>query len=143
MPEVESKTSLSEASLIDVDAPSVQTVPSDFPYQEIRTETQASQHEREAEDRGVAHRTTSNRSQGGGSPSKRRATADNNPVLLGNAVVVAALASVLGWNGWRWWQNGARGGASFVGGVIAAVGVFGVGDYYFARWATAKYADKK
>lgn len=46
-PEIVSTESASTASLIDVDAPSVHTVPSDFLEQEIQTETQAARVERE------------------------------------------------------------------------------------------------
>ncbi|KAI5919158.1 hypothetical protein F4810DRAFT_688606 [Camillea tinctor] len=40
-PEIERSQSASTASLVDVDTPSVRTVPSDFLEQEVQTETQA------------------------------------------------------------------------------------------------------
>merc|ERR1712169_33770 len=47
-PEILSNESASTASLVDVDAPSVHTVPSDFLDQEVQTDTQAARLEREA-----------------------------------------------------------------------------------------------
>lgn len=49
MPEIIPNESASTASLIDVDLPSVHTVPSDFLDQEIQTETQAGRIRREEE----------------------------------------------------------------------------------------------
>ncbi|KAG7288340.1 hypothetical protein NEMBOFW57_007871 [Staphylotrichum longicolle] len=46
-PQVEPTVASSTASLIDVDTPSVHTVPSDFASQEIKTETQAARVDRE------------------------------------------------------------------------------------------------
>ncbi|KAJ4285934.1 hypothetical protein N0V88_008209 [Collariella sp. IMI 366227] len=46
-PQVNPTVASSTSSLIDVDAPSVRTVPSDFASQEIQTDTQASRVERE------------------------------------------------------------------------------------------------
>ena len=66
----------------------------------------------------------------------------DNPVLLGNAVVIAAVGGVLGWSGFRWWQNGAKGGAGVVAGAIAAVGIFAGVDFYATRWAMQKYPPK-
>ena len=136
LPELESNTGTSEASLIDVDGSQVETVQPEFFGQEIKTNTQAAQHDREALESSSSSRT-SNRTKSSSSLSKSRPGAEN-PLLIGNAVVVAALAGVFGWNGWRWWRDGAKGGAGVVAGAVAAVGIFGVGDYYLTRWATSR-----
>ena len=143
MPEVEN-TETSEASLIDVDGPHVETVPAGFLDQQIKTETQASQHEREEQDRQPtrqSNKSSQSKSQSSQSSPTLRANTDN-PIVIGNVVVAAALTGVLGWNGWRWWQNGAKGGAGVVAGAMAFVGLFGAGDYFLTRWALAKYPQK-
>lgn len=140
MPQVE-QTETSEASLIDVDHPSVETVPSDFQSQEIKTESQAAQHEREADDSTKPQADTNNqeqRQQKSGGTLRKNA---DNPVLLGNAVVTAALAGVLGWTGYRWYQQGVAGSKIFAG-AVAAIGVFAVGDYFGSRYLLSKYPPK-
>lgn len=140
MPQVE-QSETSEASLIDVDQPHVETVPSNFTSQEIKTETQAAQHEREADDAAKPQAGTNNQEQReqkrGTNQSKLRKNTDN-PVLLGNAVVTAALAGVLGWTGYRWYQQGVAGSKIF-GGAIAAIGVFATADYFGSRWLLSKH----
>ena len=139
MAEVESRTDTSEASLIDVDGPHIETVQPDFASQPIKTETQAAQHEREYID---VQRSESSNNQDKGKRSKTVSKAGrnaDNPVFIGNAVVTAALAGVLGWSGYRWYQNGAKGGFGVIAGAIAAVGIFGAGDYFASRWLLSKY----
>ncbi len=46
-PEIVSSESASTSSLVDVDTPSVRTVPSDFMEQDVQTDTQADRHDRE------------------------------------------------------------------------------------------------
>lgn len=125
-------------SLIDVDSPHISSVPSDFTSQSVRTDTQAERLEREAnelEERAVK------RSKQAASEAKSAAksAADlaeknaDNPVVIGNVVVVGALAAVFGTQIYkRWNQEGFS--WSFFGLGLAAVGAIGAADYFVSRY---------
>lgn len=56
-----------------------------------------------------------------------------NPVVIGNVVVVGALASLLGVQGYRMHQAGTL-TWKLAGAWAGVVGLFGVGDYYVSQW---------
>lgn len=56
-----------------------------------------------------------------------------NPVVIGNAVVVAALAGLLGTQGYRMHQAGTL-TWKVAGAWAGAVGLFAVGDYYVSQY---------
>lgn len=155
VPQVEQTGTQSSSSLIDVDSPHISSVPSNYSEQSVKTETQANRLEQEAEARARRESANAapNQSKGQSASQKGREQAEtaadrirknsDNPVLIGNAVVLTALAGILGYGGSRWWQQGAKGGASVVAGVVAAVGLFAVGDYYLSRWGLEKYPTRK
>jgi D-serine ammonia-lyase len=108
-PQVETNESASTASLIDVDLPSVHTVPSDFLEQEIQTETQAKRLERESEAKKAK------------SKAKKEAVRTDNwltaqfsklsdgsagAIAVANLVGVASLSAWLGYKGWGLYERG-------------------------------------
>lgn len=124
-PEIQTNESTSTASLVDVDAPSVHTVPSDFLDQEIQTETQAHRIEREAEAKKVKAKKqvkkTDNWLQ-----SQFAKLSDGSAGALGlaNLAGVIGLSSFLGYKAWGLYERGRLNWQS-VGlgvGILAAVG---------------------
>lgn len=148
MPEVE-RTEDSTHSLIDVDSPHISSVPSDFDVQSVKTDTQAERQEREAED--AERQEQQQQQQQKSAEAKKKAAAakekakkeagiagkrvrDNagNPVVLGNAIVVGILGTVLGVKAY---QTYAKGQLSWgvVGAWVGVVGVFATADYYVSK----------
>lgn len=133
--EIEKTESVSTASLIDVDAPSVQSVHSDFLDQEVKTTTQAERIEREAEEAALAREKAA---AAAASKKSKKAKAQGlsknaqNPVYLGNAFIITALSAVLGYGAYR---KHAEGKLSWeVAGVWAgAVGLFAGADYFVSK----------
>lgn len=100
------------SSLVDVDSPHVNSVPSDFEEQKVKTQTQATRLEHEAEDKA---RAASKKASDLADKAKKEASADakkakkelkkdaaklsenrDNPVVIGNAVLWGITAVVLG-----------------------------------------------
>ncbi|KAI7968451.1 hypothetical protein EIK77_006470 [Talaromyces pinophilus] len=134
--EVEKTESVSTASLIDVDAPSVQSVHSDFLDQGVKTTTQAERIEREAEEAALAREKAAAAAASGKKSKKSKAQGlsknAQNPVYLGNAFIITALSAVLGYGAYR---KHAEGKLSWeVASVWAgAVGLFAGADYFVSK----------
>ncbi|KAF4966242.1 hypothetical protein FSARC_6041 [Fusarium sarcochroum] len=137
-PQVISDESASTASLVDVDMPSVHTVPNDFLEQDIQTETQANRVEREDEAR------EEKRKRDAAAAAKAKRT-DNwliqqfsrlsdgsaTGLVIANLATVVGLSAYLGYKGWGLYEKGkldwkAVGiGAGILASVSAAEGVVG------------------
>ncbi|KAH6631283.1 hypothetical protein F5144DRAFT_602107 [Chaetomium tenue] len=156
--QVDAGVASSTGSLIDVDTPSVHTVPSDFESQEIKTETQASRVEREAEQEEAAARA---RAEAEAASKKKKRVAEEAAakkrraegwlarhldgmkaggagaaVSLANIVAVVGLSGWLGFRAWGLYDRGRLGWKEAgVGlGVLSAVGVVeGVFLNYFSK----------
>lgn len=111
VPEINHDSSTT-SSLIDVDSPHVVSVPSDFEEQKVKTETQATRLEHEAEDK---ERTARKKAADMAEKAKKEASADakkakkeakkamgklsdnrENPVVVGNAILWGITAIALG-----------------------------------------------
>lgn len=140
-PEVISTESASTSSLVDVDTPSVRTVPSDFGEQDIQTETQAARRDREEEQRRAESDLAKKKAAG---KAKAR-NADSfltkwfgdindeasTALVISNLVGVVGLSGFLGYKAWDLhahnrlsWQNVGL-GLGIMGVVGAVEGVFG------------------
>ncbi|GAB7337330.1 hypothetical protein MBLNU457_g2686t1 [Dothideomycetes sp. NU457] len=143
-------------NLIDVDSPHISEVPSDYKQQEYQTETQAERHrlEEEAkEKRKEAEKKAEEvKRQAGIEKEKAKEQAqkaekvakDNsdNPVVIGNAVTIAALGGLLGFGAYRKYTAGEL--TWKVAGLWAgAVGLFGVADYFVSSYFFKKYPAKR
>ncbi|KAK4121539.1 hypothetical protein N657DRAFT_600581 [Parathielavia appendiculata] len=118
-------TASSTGSLVDVDAPSVRTVPSDFASQEIQTDTQAARIEREeelveiAEEKAEAERAESDLA--------RKRAAAKKPAAAAKKKVVAGVEQAEGWFARQFGtisEGGAAGGVALVN-MLAVVGLSG------------------
>jgi hypothetical protein len=135
IPEVE-HTDGSEHSLVDVDSEHVSTVPSDFTTQSIQTSTQAERIEREEEDR---QRAQSRKEKAQHTKEKAKAKARkvgriikmnaDNPVVLGNTVLVVLLTGGLGYVGYTKHRAGQL-SWKLVGIGAGIVGAFSAADYF-------------
>ncbi|KAJ4416281.1 hypothetical protein N0V85_002350 [Neurospora sp. IMI 360204] len=160
-PQIEVDESTSTSSLIDVDTPSVHTVPSDFQEQEIQTETQATrvEHEEEQAAKEEAERAKAKaRAEADLAKKKAKSKAKKADNWLTKqfaslsdgttgalaAVNLFAVVGLSGWLGYRaWglydrrqftWQHAGRGA-----GILAAVAVFeSVFSGYLAKGKKAK-----
>jgi len=158
-PQVNPTTASSTASLIDVDTPSVHTVPSDYESQEIKTETQAARVEREeeaqeeAEARARAEADLAKKKARGAAAKVRRAEGwlakqfesvsqggSGGALALANIAAVVGLSGWLGFKAWGLYDRGRLGWkeAGIGLGVLGAVGALeGVFVNYFSK-ANAK-----
>lgn len=145
-PQVEHSTS-STQSLIDVDSPHVSSVPSDFGSQSIQTDTQADRIEREMEDKARQAEAKAAQAKDKLAQSRSRGKAEvkkdarflrensDNPVVIGNAVVITALTGVLGWGAYRQHQAGQLNWQT-LGIGAGAVGLFATADYFLSKYAS-------
>jgi hypothetical protein len=136
------------SSLIDVDSPHVSSVPSDYDSQSVKTSTQAERLEHDAED---AVRDFESRAKSTASDAKKKAGIEgkkakdkareagremkenkDNPVVIGNAVVIAVGAAALGFGAY---QKHAKGELTWkvVGLWSGVIGALAVGDYYVSQ----------
>jgi hypothetical protein len=127
-------------SLIDVDSPHVSSVPSDFDVQSIKTETQADRIEREQQAKELAEQAKAKaaaakeRAKGKGRKAGQwtRENADN-PVVLGNALLVGGASAALGFAAYKKYTAGEF--TWKVAGIGAGiVGLFALGDYYVSKY---------
>jgi hypothetical protein len=147
-PQVNPTTASSTASLIDVDTPSVHTVPSDYASQEIKTETQAARVERE--DEAAEEAAARARAEADLAKKKHAARAKmhraegwlarhfesvseggaGGAIALANIVAVVGLSGWLGFKAWGLYDRGRLGwreagiGLGVLGAVGAVEGVF-------------------
>jgi len=131
-------------SLVDVDAESVHTVPSDFSSQPVQTNTQAEriEHEFEAvearakEEYHKANKAAGKAEKGAEAKGKKASHCleanSDNPVLVGNAVAVVALSAGLGFGAYRKYAAGEL-SWKVVGAWSGIVGLFAAGDYYLSQ----------
>ncbi|KID90456.1 hypothetical protein MGU_02333 [Metarhizium guizhouense ARSEF 977] len=137
--EVVTTESASTASLIDVDVPSVRTVPSDFLEQDVQTETQAGRLERDDE-AGKAKAEQAKKNAG-----KKARDADSwlvrqfsslsdgsaGALVITNVAAVIGVSSYLGYRAWGLYEKGnltwknAGVGVGILAGVGAVEAVFG------------------
>ncbi|KAI9844179.1 MAG: hypothetical protein M1837_005779 [Sclerophora amabilis] len=142
----------STGSLIDVDSEHVNTVPSDYQSQSVKTSTQAERLEHEAEDEERAEQAAYKKQQQQqhqhdrrqqqqqkGKKSSARAKAENaarkikansdNPVFVSNALVVTGLSAALGFGAYKKYAAGEL-SWKVAGAWAGVVGLFAAGDYY-------------
>jgi len=141
----------SVSSLIDVDSPHISSVPSDFETQSVKTDTQASRLEHEASDEAQAKASEAKtkaselkdkaKSKGRKAGSRIKENSDN-PVIVGNAVVVAILGTVLGVGAYRKYAANEL-SWKVVGAWTAVVGLFAGADYYVSQYFFKKYPPKQ
>ncbi|QUC16348.1 uncharacterized protein UV8b_00589 [Ustilaginoidea virens] len=126
--------SASTASLIDVDVPSVRTVPADFLEQDVQTETQAERLAREAE---ATHVKAENSKRN--APKKKAHKSDAwitnrassmsdssaGALAVTNLAAIVGVSSYLGYRAWGLYEKGNLNwkNASIGIGIIAGVGV--------------------
>ncbi|KAL7629882.1 hypothetical protein AAE478_001405 [Parahypoxylon ruwenzoriense] len=134
-PEVVSSQSASTASLVDVDTPSVRTVPSDFMEQDIKTDTQATR--QELEDAAERARAEAHLSKKKGAGRARRADSilskwfgdlshgASTALAVTNLAAVVGLSAYMGYKAWGLYERGRLGWQSVgVGtGIAASVGI--------------------
>ncbi|KAI0378895.1 hypothetical protein F5Y04DRAFT_261257 [Hypomontagnella monticulosa] len=140
-PEIVSSESASTASLVDVDTPSVRTVPSDFMEQDIKTETQATR--QQLEDAAERARAEAHLAKKKGSGKAHKA--DNaitkwfselsdgasSALVLSNLTAVVGLSAYLGYKAWGLYERGRLDwrnigiGAGIVAGVGLIEGILG------------------
>lgn len=157
MPEVVHSTPSDESPLVDVDSEHIGTVPSSFPNQDIQTFTQADREQKESD--AVARREQAEeeaqkaekkaKDAAAKAEKKAKEAADktkkqfndlkdlaqknrSNPVVLGNVVVVGALAAVFGTRVYKRWQVEGF-DWQFAGITAGAIGAFATADYFVSR----------
>ncbi|KAF5872160.1 putative pyruvate dehydrogenase dihydrolipoamide acetyltransferase component protein [Botrytis fragariae] len=143
-PSVIPTESASTSSLIDVDTDSVHTVPSDFQSQPVQTETQANRLEQEAEQIEAKLRAAKDAASKKSKKGKSRVQENSdNPVVIGNAIAVAALSTGLGFGAYSKYAKGEL-TWKVVGAWAGVVGALAVGDYYLSSYLfKTKYPAKK
>ncbi|KAF1952312.1 hypothetical protein CC80DRAFT_518813 [Byssothecium circinans] len=144
LPQVE-RSDDSVSSLIDVDSPHVSSVPSDFESQAVKTDTQATRINAEAEARNVrvkaqeAADKAKAKTKRGGNYAKVNS---DNPVFIVNALTVGVLGTALGVGAYRKFVRDEL-TWKVVGAWAGVVGLFGVADYYVSEYFFQKYPPKK
>jgi len=150
IPEVE-RTDDSTSSLIDVDSPHISSVPSDYESQSVKTDTQAERidHEKEDEARQAASdakkKATEAKEKAKAKASKagsRIKANSDNPIVVGNALVVSILGAALGVGAYRKYTAGEL-SWKIAGAWAGVVGLFAAGDYYVSQYLFKKYPAKK
>ncbi|KAG4288196.1 hypothetical protein FPRO06_05848 [Fusarium proliferatum] len=136
-PQVITDESASTASLVDVDMPSVHTVPNDFLEQEIKTETQAARVEREEEAREEKRKRNEAAAKAKSADNwliqqfSRLSDGSATGLVIANFATVVGLGAYLGYKGWGLYEKGKLDwkavtlGAGILAGVTAAEGAVG------------------
>lgn len=142
-PEIIPNESASTSSLIDVDMPSVHTVPSDFMEQDVQTETQAHRIEREAEaakakaERARKEATAKAKKADSWLTKQTSQLSDEaaSGIALANLATFVGIGSYLGYKAWNLYEKGNLDGKSIgLGvGILAAAGAAHavVGSYLY------------
>lgn len=130
----------STSSLIDVDTPSVRTVPSDFAEQPVQTTTQAERIEREDEAKDAARAARDK-----AAAKARKADSwltrqlagmsdgASSLLVVGNFAAVIGLGAYLGFKAWGLYERG-RLSWQNVGLGLGVLGVVGLGESVFANY---------
>ncbi|KHN95029.1 uncharacterized protein MAM_07078 [Metarhizium album ARSEF 1941] len=113
-PEVVTTESASTASLIDVDVPSVRTVPSDFLEQDVQTETQAQRLERDHEAARVkaerAKKSAGNKARDADSWLVKQFSSLSDgsagALAITNVAAIVGVSSYLGYRAWGLYEGG-------------------------------------
>lgn len=148
----------SSASLIDVDSPHVQSVESDFKDAAVKTDTQA---HRLASEASHDAKIASDKASSAASDAKKRASAkgkeakadakkewaslkenQDNPVVVGNAIIWAVGAAALGFGAYKKHSEGQL-DLKLAGITAGAVAAFAAVDYYASEWLFANKFPKK
>lgn len=142
-PQIVTSTSASTSSLVDVDTPSVRTVPSDFGEQEVQTDTQAARLEREAEEAAARARAEADLAKKKARNKARKADTwltkkfeelsdgSSGALVAANLIGLVGLSGWLGFKAWGLYDNGRLSwksvglGLGILGAVGAVEGVFG------------------
>lgn len=139
MPEVQSTENLDTSTLVDVDSPHVSSVPSNFEDQSVKTSTQAERIEREEdlkaraeqakEDAKHEAKRAKGKARGAGSALSRN---KDNPVVIGNVLLLVLAASGLGFGAYKKQAAGALTWkvAGLWSGAVSAVAF---GDYLVSK----------
>jgi len=144
----------STSSLIDVDSPHISSVPSDYESQSVKTDTQSARIEREAEDAKIQAESKAKKgaseakksAEKGADKAKSKLTkgkqaAQDNPVMLGNAIIVGVLGTVLGVGAYRKYTAGEF-SWKLAGTWAGVVGLFAGVDYFATSFLYKKYPPK-
>lgn len=143
---MEVSESTSTSSLIDVDAPSVHTVPSDFMEQDVKTETQAERREREEEAQKLADKARAEADLAKKKASRKAHKADNwltqqfasmsdgasSALVVANFLAVVGLSGYLGYKAWGLYERG-RFSWKHAGVGLGVLGVVGAFEGVFTK----------
>ncbi|EOA86206.1 uncharacterized protein SETTUDRAFT_169314 [Exserohilum turcica Et28A] len=132
-PQVEHTPEDSVHSLVDVDSPHISSVPSDYESQSVKTDTQAERIAREEEVKKEAEQLKEQAAAKKESAKEKAKKNADHPVVIGNAVGLAIIGGVVGLGAYRQYARGELTG-KVVAAWAAAVGLFGVGDYYVSQY---------
>ncbi|KAJ6199309.1 hypothetical protein J3E72DRAFT_313587 [Bipolaris maydis] len=132
-PQVEHTPDDSVQSLVDVDSPHISSVPSDYESQSIKTDTQAERIQREEEVKEEAEKLKERAAAKKESAKEKAKKNADNPVVIGNAVGLAIVGGIVGFGAYRQYARGELTG-KVVAAWAAAIGLFGVGDYYVSQY---------
>ncbi|TDZ19881.1 hypothetical protein Cob_v007286 [Colletotrichum orbiculare MAFF 240422] len=139
-PEISVDGTASTASLVDVDLPSVHTVPSDFNEQEVKTETQADRIEREENARAeadLAKKKATGKARKADSWLTRQfaslSDGSAGALAISNLVGVIGLSGFLGYKAWGLYERGRLSWQS-VGLGLGILGVVGLGEGALGRY---------
>ncbi|KAI9794715.1 MAG: hypothetical protein M1833_007372 [Piccolia ochrophora] len=155
----------STESLVDVDSDHVNTVPSDYKSQAVKTDTQAERIEHEAEDKEreleaeykkAKREGKAKASEGKAQAKKTAGEAKNrlsaagqdfrensdNPVVVGNAVIIAVAGAALGFGAYKKYSAGEL-DWKLAGIWTGAIGLFATGDYYLSQYLFKNKYPKK
>jgi len=133
-PVVEKRESESTASLVDVDSPHVVSVHSNFEDQSVKTTTQADRIEREFEEKTRQKEAKASQKEAKAKAKKEKLHRNaDNPVVLGNALLLTGIGAALGFGAYR---RHAEGKLSWetIGLWSGAVGLFATADYFVSKW---------
>lgn len=124
------------ASLTDVDSPHVTAVDPNFLNQSVKTTTQAGRLEREAKEEEEKRQTDEQASPKAKARAKAKTASlranSDNPVVIGNAVLITLLGAGLGFGAYRQHVQGKLSWET-IGLWSGAVGAFTVVDYFASK----------
>jgi len=148
----------SGSSLVDVDSPHIQSVESDFKDAEVKTKTQAQRLEAETSDEAKSIRDkasstasdTKKKASAKGKEAKSEAKKEwaslkenqDNPVVIGNAVIWAVGAAAIGFGAYKKHSEGQL-DIKLAGITAAGVAAFAAADYYATQWLFENKYPKK
>lgn len=108
-------------------------MPSDYESQSIKTDTQAERIQREEEVKEEAKKLKEKAAAKKDSAKEKAKKNADNPVVIGNAVGLALVGGIVGFGAYRQYARGELTG-KVVAAWAAALGLFGVGDYYISQY---------